>query len=469
MAAIERRNRNEIKHGEQDVDHHGLVENEARGHEKRARVGGPAEREVVDDGVSLSRGQRDQQKQNHRAYSDKHVAHRTRDRGQDVTLNNVLEIPAIHRRGLGPTDDGEVREISEYGKNNRSHGIDVLDGIERDTPEHVGSGIAVAQRHPGVRRLVHADGKQEHNDLDEDVDVLEGHACFDVNTLPLELLRGLAHCFRRDAIDLDGLGRDAAFDVKRLHIFGGNAHSADHTVLADLYAAHHRGMVSDAREGAEFGALHVDDHAVVQIVLVGVDIGIVGDRGTLVDDELAAVIEQNVLVDGAVVLDGEVVAVGNLDAVEDLDVLAAVLEDVARDHGAEAEAQPVIQAGRGAVEHHPEPDEGLALGVLGGVDVAVIFGLKRGVARIETMHRDLVAHGRTERRPGREARPTAQVQFMQRLADNFTAMVRITVHELAVEPLDPGKEGALRIRLRRKWPVFVSGHSSKISVSEDCG
>ena len=103
---------------------------------------------------------------------------------------------------------------------------------------------------------------------------------------------------------------------------------------------------------------------VVDVVGVRVDVGVVGDAGAFVEDDLAAVVEQDVLVDGAGVLDGEVVAVGELDVVEDFDVLAEVPEDVAAQHAAEAEAKPVIEAERRAVEHLPEPDERLADGVL---------------------------------------------------------------------------------------------------------
>jgi hypothetical protein len=52
-----------------------------------------------------------------------------------------------------------------------------------------------------------------------------------------------------------------------------------------------------------------------------VNVGIVGDAGTFVQDDLAAIVEQDVLVDGAGVFDGEVVAVGELDVVKDLTCL----------------------------------------------------------------------------------------------------------------------------------------------------
>src|SRR6266567_1789320 len=101
----------------------------------------------------------------------------------------------------------------------------------------------------------------------------------------------------------------------------------------------------------------------VDVMGVGVDVGVVGDAGALVENDLATVVEHDVFVDGAPVADGEIVAVGELDVVEDFYVLAEVAEDVAAEHAAEAEAEPMIEADGGAVEHLPEPDEGLADGV----------------------------------------------------------------------------------------------------------
>jgi len=49
-----------------------------------------------------------------------------------------------------------------------------------------------------------------------------------------------------------------------------------------------------------------DYHAIVQIVGVGVDIGVIGDRRSFVNDDFSSVIEKHVFVNGAVVLDGQV-------------------------------------------------------------------------------------------------------------------------------------------------------------------
>src|SRR5205807_1822466 len=109
------------------------------------------------------------------------------------------------------------------------------------------------------------------------------------------------------------------------------------------------------------------------------------------DDELAPVIQQNVLVDGAVVFHRQVVAETDFYPMENLYVLAAMLEDVARQHAPHAEPQPMIQARRRAVKHHPEPYQRLALGIFFGVSVSVIFWFQRRIARIEVSKQRLVS------------------------------------------------------------------------------
>src|SRR5437016_9159194 len=79
------------------------------------------------------------------------------------------------------------------------------------------------------------------------------------------------------------------------------------------------------------------------------------------DDDLAAIVEENIFMDDAVVFNGQVVSERDFHAVEYLYVHAAMFEDVTGEHGAHPKAQPVVQSHRGAVVHHPKPDERLAL------------------------------------------------------------------------------------------------------------
>ena len=55
------------------------------------------------------------------------------------------------------------------------------------------------------------------------------------------------------------------------------------------HPAHDRGMVGDARLGPDLGFGVGNNHAIVQIVLMGVDVGVIRDGGTLVDDDFTAI------------------------------------------------------------------------------------------------------------------------------------------------------------------------------------
>ena len=94
------------------------------------------------------------------------------------------------------------------------------------------------------------------------------------------------------------------------------------------------------------------------------------------DDDFAAVIEQNIFVDGAVVFDCQVVAEGEFHSVKNFHVTAAMLENVAGKHGAHRMPQPVVQAHGRPVIHHPEPDQWLALAILCGIRISVVFRLQ---------------------------------------------------------------------------------------------
>jgi len=52
----------------------------------------------------------------------------------------------------------------------------VADWVQRNPAEHFCRGIAAAPRGKGMRRLVNADRKQEDDDLENNVNVLKGHA-----------------------------------------------------------------------------------------------------------------------------------------------------------------------------------------------------------------------------------------------------------------------------------------------------
>src|SRR5437868_6334950 len=55
----------------------------------------------------------------------------------------------------------------------------MLDGIQGDSSQHAGGGITATVRHPGVRRFVKADRKQECDHFEHVINMLQCHARLD--------------------------------------------------------------------------------------------------------------------------------------------------------------------------------------------------------------------------------------------------------------------------------------------------
>src|SRR5579862_901247 len=110
-------------------------------------------------------------------------------------------------------------------------------------------------------------------------------------------------------------------------------------------------MASDAGSGPDLGVLEA--HLVVTVGRVGVGENprIGSDDGIFADGDAAAIVEQRTLADRYAVFDDEVVAVREVDAVVDADARTHLYEQVAAEHAAEAQPQPVFQPDGRAVEH----------------------------------------------------------------------------------------------------------------------
>src|SRR5579872_1896579 len=86
---------------------------------------------------------------------------------------------------------------------------------------------------------------------------------------------GLPDGFRSDGLDLQSFCGNSALYMKRLNVFRGHAHRAQNAMLAYFDSAHHRGVISDARAWADLCAHIFYNHAVIQIVLMGVNVGVI--------------------------------------------------------------------------------------------------------------------------------------------------------------------------------------------------
>ena len=67
--------------------------------------------------------------------------------------------------GLAHPITGRCSEHRDRGQQQRPEQINVLDGIERNPPQHARGRIAAQVGHPGVRRFVDADRKHESDQL----------------------------------------------------------------------------------------------------------------------------------------------------------------------------------------------------------------------------------------------------------------------------------------------------------------
>ena len=142
-------------------------------------------------------------------------------------------------------------------------------------------------------------------------------------------------------------------------------------------------MAGDARAGADDGGRQIDALIAARLVDVRVDASEGADDGALADGDSAAIIQQGALADGDAFLDGQVVAVGEVHAVIDFNARAHAGKKIAAQHGAEAQAQPVVGSDGRAVEHLPEPEQRLAHGEPLRVHVGKVLGLGRYVFRVQ--------------------------------------------------------------------------------------
>ena len=178
-------------------------------------------------------------------------------------------------------------------------------------------------------------------------------------------------------------GGHASGDCVRLERLAQEPVRAHDRVLADVRSGQHGGVIGDAGAVSDRGRLHGDVADVQHVVVVRVDVGVVADRDAIADLEPPAVVEQHAAVDDHVVADLQVVAVSDLHAVEDLHVVAAAREHALGQHAAEQHAQVQVASKRTQVELDPQPVQRLQRLVAGAVDVLVVLGLERCVARVE--------------------------------------------------------------------------------------
>ena len=124
-------------------------------------------------------------------------------------------------------------------------------------------------------------------------------------------------------------------------------------------------------------------------------------------------------------------------------------EEMAAEHAAEADAQPVIEADGRAVEHDPEPEQGLGAGEALAVDVGIVLCFEGDVAgverELEDVERELAGEGEVEL----AAVGTAEVELEELVADDLgAALGGLMAGELLVEEGDPAAVELFGLGLR---------------------
>ncbi|MNH20205.1 hypothetical protein D3C79_799660 [compost metagenome] len=91
-------------------------------------------------------------------------------RDPDHVAFGVAQVVEAHRHGLGIAEQESARrrEVQHQRHQYGADGVDVLDRVERDAPQHIGRVVAEVARGIAVGGFVHRDGEQHGQGVDED-------------------------------------------------------------------------------------------------------------------------------------------------------------------------------------------------------------------------------------------------------------------------------------------------------------
>src|SRR5690242_1921390 len=103
------------------------------------------------------------------------VAGRPRERGDDVVAPNVPEVAQGDGTRLGPPDEPSAIEHADERDQYGTKGVQVLRWIESYTTEHVRGGVAETHRSISMGTFVHAECKDQDEDLEQDQDDFLAH------------------------------------------------------------------------------------------------------------------------------------------------------------------------------------------------------------------------------------------------------------------------------------------------------
>lgn len=143
---------------------------------------------------------------------------------------------------------------------------------------------------------------------------------------------------RFSRLNLDGLSWDSECDVVGLNVLGHHCAGANHCVFSDVNSRKHRGVIGDPYGVADCGQLIGDFLNVIDVVAMGIDIGVIRYRNVVSYLDATPIIQKYVPVDHYVIAKREVVTIRPFDKVPALEVLAHSTKDQRRQHSPESMA-----------------------------------------------------------------------------------------------------------------------------------
>jgi hypothetical protein len=117
---------------------------------------------------------------------------------------------------------------------------------------------------------------------------------------------------------------------------------------------------------------------------MAVNVGIIGDRDAVPENDASAIIQQHMAMNDDVIANFNVVAERELNMLEALEILATAAEYVGSEQTAETNSElDVLSSKWRAVKRVPKPQKRLDLLKTNGIAVRIVLGLKSHIARIQ--------------------------------------------------------------------------------------
>ncbi len=154
--AVERRDRDQVEHHEDDVQCNAGAEKERQGIQDRVAR------------VQLVRKENQQGLQaDEKTDGEDKVACRACRCNQDVIALGMTQEPGIDRHRLGPSKKRKTRQKAKRREKQRPDRVDMRDWVQGDPAHKPSRRVAKTLGHPGMRRLVKTEREEQHDQVDQ--------------------------------------------------------------------------------------------------------------------------------------------------------------------------------------------------------------------------------------------------------------------------------------------------------------